>query len=77
MGISLNVFLPWGRTIRFLNFDNEYRSWGLVSRCAEGQSLVSPHNSGRLGTGNTGLGGWEVVATFFPHEEVRDDMGVT
>lgn len=25
---SLHVFLPQGRTIRFLNFANEHRSWG-------------------------------------------------
>lgn len=38
--------------------------------------MVSLHKSGRLGTGDTRLGGWEVVA-FLPDEEVRDDMGVT
>lgn len=69
---SLDVFLPHGRTIRFLSFANEHRSWGLVSRY-----LASPHNSGSLGTGDTRLDGWEVVATSLPNEEVGNHKGVT
>lgn len=55
-----------GRTTRFLKVAAEHRSWGLLSRFAGGQSLASPHNSGRLGAGDTAWVAGRLVPPFFP-----------